>query len=130
MEREGVQVRGEMGALRIIRDKKTKEVTTMATGAEVLMECGPGEEYVELEGMTHADALEKAVKKAGAGPSRPLGKFYIHDDRIEADPATPPAPIPTIADRIRENRKKRGKAIDAPVTLEELEAVEKSLSGD
>lgn len=112
--------------LAVIRDKDTKQMRVMwdtqdDSGGPAESDIGPNDEFVYLPNMTHQSVLAVARQQVG----RNLGIVRVHDDRVEAD-VRPPKP--TIAGTIRATRAASNRPLDAPVSLDEIEAAERTLN--
>lgn len=119
--------------LHVVRDKDTKRMVAMwrppvEGEGDLIAVLEEGQEYVLLPNMTWESAVEVARGKAkdkGAKNDQ-CGHIYVYDDRVEAEA---PEPAPTIASQIRADRAAKGTPRNAPVSLDEIEAAERTLNG-
>jgi hypothetical protein len=139
-------------ALRVIRNKTTHKVMNWCednqeapVGYRVAYPVpAEGEELVILTDVTSEEFEAASHQSAGSDPAetRP-GEQFLHDDVVTASRSArtmgtgvrvgnraiecskpEDSPAPTVVGRIEQNRRKRGQAPGAPVTLDELREAE------
>lgn len=117
--------------MRVVRDKDTKEMRLMwnvvrppedmeIAQPDVEAAMGPNDEIVDIPSLSRDTVLQVARIKAGGPP----GKIFVHNNSVEAEPATPPTPV---TDTIRKNRQGTNTPPNAPISIDEFQRAEREV---